>query len=46
MLDTSSIEIFIDDGIETISSRFYILGENLNIEIKGIDKLISKELRF
>jgi sucrose-6-phosphate hydrolase SacC (GH32 family) len=46
VLDTSSIEIFINNGIETISSRFYILGDEFNAVFKGIEKINSKTLKI
>lgn len=46
VLDTSSIEIFINNGIETISSRFYILGDEFKTNLKGIEKINSKTLKI
>ena len=46
LLDTSSIELFIDDGKETISTRFYVLGEKYKIRMEGIDKFTSKTLKI
>ena len=46
VLDTSSIEIFINNGIETISSRFYILGDEFKTNLKGIAKINSKTLKI
>jgi hypothetical protein len=46
LLDTSSIELFIDDGKETISTRFYALGEKYKIRMEGIDRFTSKTLKI
>ena len=35
-LDNSSIEVFINDGVETISSRYYILGETFTCKFNNI----------
>ena len=44
LLDTSSIEIFINLGIETITSRFYILGDKFKVYFKGLEKITSKKI--
>ena len=44
LLDTSSIEIFICEGRETISTRFYILGDKLHLSSQGLDEIIVKEI--
>jgi sucrose-6-phosphate hydrolase SacC (GH32 family) len=44
LLDTSSIEVFIDDGKETITSRFFISGDSFKTTYKGINSINSKAL--
>lgn len=44
LLDTSSIEVFIDDGKETFTSRFYLHGEHFEIENENCHDLVSKRI--
>lgn len=45
ILDKSSIEIFVNEGLETISSRIY-LDENYHLDIKGNIKIIVNNLKI
>lgn len=44
LLDVSSIELFIDDGIEAISSRFYIDGDLKLLPSPGVREILIKEI--
>ena len=44
LLDTSSLEIFVEDGKEVISTRFYIDGDLSLIASNGINELTVKEI--
>ena len=44
LLDTSSVEVFIDNGKETITSRFYIYGDDFLVEYQNISNFVSKTI--
>ena len=44
LLDTSSIEIFINDGKETMTSRYYFKDEKLTISYNGIDDVLYQNI--
>jgi len=44
LLDTSSIEIFINNGKETITSRYYFEDDNLKLVFSGIDDFYTSEI--
>ena len=45
LLDTSSIELFIEDGKEVISTRFYIDGNLSLITSIGVEDIVVKEVK-
>ena len=46
LLDTSSIELFIEDGKEVIITRFYIVGNLSLMTSVGIEDVVIKEVRI
>lgn len=49
LIDTSSIEVFIGNGGDTITNRFYLSGEKINIKFKkkkNIKDLSVKEIKI
>ena len=44
LLDTSSIEIFVNNGRETVSTRFYILGDEIKVGSTNISDFTTREI--
>ena len=44
LLDTSSIEVFVNDGLESFTSRFYLHGKYFEVENNNCQKFISQEI--
>lgn len=44
LLDTSSLEIFINNGKETVSTRFFILGDSIKVKYENISSFITREI--
>ena len=44
LLDTSSLEIFINNGKETVSTRFFILGDSIKVKYENISSFVTREI--
>ena len=44
LLDTSSIEVFVDNGHETITSRHFLSGDVFEVEFDGVTNLITEDI--
>ena len=44
LLDTSSIEVFVGSGRESISSRHFLTGDILDVEFEGIENFVTQDI--
>ena len=44
LLDTSSIEVFIDNGHESISSRHFISADIFEVEFEGVKNFVTEDI--
>ena len=44
LLDTSSVEVFVDNGHESITSRHFLKGDNFEVEFKDVENFVTEDI--
>lgn len=44
LLDTSSVEVFVDNGHESITSRHFLKGDNFEVEFTDVENFVTEDI--